>query len=689
MSEQVAPAAGAESNGPDRGSVSTTGSRALKYRADIDGLRALAIILVVAYHVGVSGLTGGFVGVDVFFVISGYLITTILWKELGSADRIDWGRFYARRVRRLIPALTLVVLVTLVIGVWLMLPNQELRWLGQSAVSVATFLSNFFFESKTDGYFGADAELLPLLNTWSLAVEEQFYLVWPLVLVGLWRAAKYRATKGAQSAADVAAVGIGALALISFVAAEMTVRVDQSAAFYLMPFRLWELAAGGFLAVVVKRIPTVTRGAAALMALVGMLLISYSVISLDAFDTFPGLSATPTVLGTVLVVVAGTSCIDNPVSSVLSLGPLVWVGTLSYSWYLIHWPLLVFARLRTGEADLLRDGLIAMGSLFLAALSYRFVEQPFREGRWPAMRATRPTLLIGFGMLLAMIVAGVAVATKPDSLSRVEISAAQRMALDESAVFDRCGFDSAVPGSPIDCVYPGATDRTLVLVGDSHAASLLPAVQEYAERSGWSLEVMWHPGCPFVLGYEAPDAGAALKPGCVAENRRRMDYLVENAERIDGVVVNNRSDTFMYTVRGEPIPEAAVEWEDALRSTIGEVAENGIPTMYVLDGPVFDHSVPVCLIRMGESCDEARPEVESFRAPATEAALSALREMQGVEVWDPLPTLCDDDRCFVEQGGDILYIDGDHLSGAGTSLLSESLGDAMSRAFGATPPGGA
>ncbi len=455
--------------------------RSITYRPDIDGLRALAITLVVAYHVGIPGVDGGFIGVDVFFVISGFLITAILWKELGQADGLDWGRFYARRVRRLIPALTMVVLVVLALGVWLMLPDPELRWLGQSAVSVATFLSNLFFETKTEGYFAADAEQLPLLNTWSLAVEEQFYLVWPPTLLVLWRIARRRGKKGPRLAAPIAATGIAVLAGISLVASEVVVRDDQAAAFYLMPYRLWELAAGGFLAVILWKIPRTSRRTAAIIAVVGLLLVGYSAVTMTRFDVFPGFAALPTVIGTVLVVIAGTAAIGNPVSAFLSLGPLVRVGALSYSWYLIHWPLLVFARLDAVGPDLLRDSAIALVSLGLAALSYRYVEQPFREGRWPALRKTRPTLWVGLAMLLTMAVAGLVVLAWPNKLSRIEVSEAEQVALGDDP-FQRCRFNPTGSPDAIDCSFSGPSEQTLVAVGDSHAATLTPAAWEFAEK---------------------------------------------------------------------------------------------------------------------------------------------------------------------------------------------------------------
>ncbi len=482
-------------------------------------------------------------------------------------------------------------------------------------------------------------------------------------------------------AAPTAATGIAVLAVISLVASEMTVRSNQAAAFYLMPYRLWELAAGGFLAVMVWKIPRTSRRTAAIIAMVGLLLVGYSAVTMTRFDVFPGFAALPTVVGTVLVVIAGTSAIGNPVSAFLSLGPLVRVGALSYSWYLIHWPLLVFARLYAEGPNLLRDSTIGVVSLGLAALSYRYVEQPFREGRWPALRMTRPTLLVGLAMLLTMIVAGLVVLTWPEHLSRVGVTEAQQVALDDDP-FGRCPIKPAGSPDPSDCAFGGTSDKTLVVVGDSHAATLMPAAKAFADKHGWSLDVMWHPGCPFFVDYQPPPGAPPIAAGCAEENRIRMDYILENADSIDGVLVTSRSDRLMYNPDGSEIPGARQRWEEAVRSTTEPVAAAGIPVLQMLDVPTFEHAVPQCLVRIGEGCDISLSEAESARAPASDAEIAALDGIAGAQTWDPLPTLCRDGTCRVEVHGDILYTDTNHLSEAGSLYLAGDLTPAIEDALG-------
>ncbi|MEY4174238.1 MAG: hypothetical protein RI900_1403 [Actinomycetota bacterium] len=239
------------------------------YRADIDGLRAVAIIAVVVYHVDRGLLPGGFTGVDVFFVVSGFLITGLLWGELSAHGRIDWWGFYARRARRLLPVLALTALLALGLGVVLMVPDPELRWLSQSMIATALFASNVFFWLKTGGYFGALADSQPLLHTWSLAVEEQFYVVWPLVMVLLWRG-----RRGSPHLRRATGFAAGTLIVGSFVLAATF--SDRAAAFYLMPTRLWELAAGAALALMGPRFARRVAGMAPALAVAGTVLLSVS-----------------------------------------------------------------------------------------------------------------------------------------------------------------------------------------------------------------------------------------------------------------------------------------------------------------------------------------------------------------------------------------------------------------------------
>lgn len=344
-----------------------------KYRADIDGLRAVAVGGVVVFHAFPTALTGGFVGVDVFFVLSGFLITAIIRSE-AEAGTFSIAGFYERRFRRIVPSLVAMLLATTVAAT-IILPPSELAAYGKSVVGVAAFVSNILFWQDS-GYFDAASVNKPLLHTWSLAVEEQFYIFWPLAAAALIRLGRPRA---------LAAFVAGTVTL-SLVLAIVMVRLAPDQAFYLLPYRAWELGFGALLAV--GAIPTIRhpllREAAAWTGL--MLLVAPMLLYSEA-TPFPGLAAVPPCLGTLLLIHAGQGY-ETRVGRMLSIRPILYVGLTSYSLYLWHWPLLVLPQIALNRPLELWEAAAAIVAAFvLAALSLRFVERPFRgRGTFPLSR---------------------------------------------------------------------------------------------------------------------------------------------------------------------------------------------------------------------------------------------------------------------------------------------------------------
>ena len=337
----------------------------MMYRRDVDGLRAVAVLPVVLYHAGFNGPSGGFIGVDVFFVISGFLITSIVAREI-TEGRFSLISFYERRARRILPALTGVILASFAVG-WFVLLPIEMKNLGQSAFATAFFLSNVYFTLKLD-YFAQAAEFAPLLHTWSLAVEEQFYLFFPpLLMLVFWR----RWWRPLWV--------VTGLSLLSFTAAVVVLPSKPDWVFYLIPFRAWELGAGAMLALVSLR-PPQGRMAREVLAVAGLFAILVPVFTLDAATPFPAAAALPPVVGATLLIWIGTQGGGSMVSALLSRRALVWTGLISYSLYLWHWPILAFLRIVLGTAVLPMPIAITAvaASIALAWLSYRFVERPFR-----------------------------------------------------------------------------------------------------------------------------------------------------------------------------------------------------------------------------------------------------------------------------------------------------------------------
>jgi len=333
----------------------------LKYRSEIDGLRAVAVVPVILFHAGSAPFSGGFVGVDVFFVISGYLITTILIDDL-EADRFSLVNFYERRARRILPALFFVMACCLPFAWMWMLPNQ-MEDFAKSILAVTLFVSNFLFW-KSSGYFAAEADEQPLLHTWSLAVEEQYYLLFPIFLFLAWRFGKSRVYWM-----------IVVFSVISIALAEWGWRNEPKANFFLIPTRAWELFAGSIAAFIVNKRGVQGNNA---LSLLGLAAIVYSILMFDEHTPFPSLYALAPVVGSVLIVLYADK--DTLAAKLLSTKAFVGIGLVSYSAYLWHQPLLAFARIRSTEApgQALMLGLAA-ASLVLAAFSWKYVEQPFRK----------------------------------------------------------------------------------------------------------------------------------------------------------------------------------------------------------------------------------------------------------------------------------------------------------------------
>ncbi len=664
---------GEVSQGNALANASAAGSRSghggQHYRPDIDGLRCVAIILVVAFHVGIPGFSGGFVGVDIFFVISGFLITSILWRHLDDTGSVGWADFYARRVRRLLPLLSLVVLVTLLAGVLVLVPDPELRWLGQSAAATATFLSNVFFYAKSGGYFGADAQTQPLLNTWSIAVEEQFYLLWPWVLLGAWRIG--RRVSGLRAPVGLLAV----LTAVSFGASLVVGSSRPDAAFFLTPFRFWELGVGGLLALALRSSWSAPPHLRDPMAIGGVVLIAVSLLAIGDGSHGNALVVLPSVTAAALLITAGS--FGTPiVSRVLSGRAFVQVGMLSYGWYLLHWPMLTLTRIVTMRSDILRDSLVAGLALGLAWIAHRWVERPVRDRRIGLLGTTRSTLFVGLAMVVAVAASGLVVSRWSYSISRVHLGPSMRSALAENRaapeVCPRGG--SAV----VDCVI-GSGERAVVLVGDSHALALVPAATGAASASGRRLDVMWDTACPLVTGVLSSRA-VSFDSNCAARNEMRVDHLVEHAADVDVVVMTART-TSMFAPTASA--EIRADWTAALRRTMDRLTAAGTPVVFVLDVPRFDRPVPECLLRLGDSeCSVERVRAVEYRAPVQEVVENAAAENPLVTVVDPFDVLCDADRCTPGTDDDVWYRDADHLSVAGSKRLEPWLQGWVSPAEG-------
>jgi peptidoglycan/LPS O-acetylase OafA/YrhL len=485
------------------GTATTAGA----YRPDIDGMRALAVGLVVLHHVGFHRVSGGYIGVDVFFVISGYLITSIIFPKIAER-RFSYLDFFGRRVKRLSPVLSLVIAVTLAAGLVLLLPS-DLEKLASSAVWVSLFAGNFFFWRNYGGYFADDAQSAPLLHTWSLAVEEQYYLLWPLSLVIALR------LFGARNTVILICLAVPPLIYLS----ELGTRLTIGAAYYLLPTRFFELLVGSVAALL--HLPerlALHRHVATLLGSAGLAAIVYAGITLTPASAFPGYNALWPVLGTLLVIVSTPGLANRA----LTAAPVVYLGKLSYSLYLWHWPIIACMHY-TGLEFSLTARLLAMGgALLLSMASYHLVENPLRHRRYASRRQiflwlyVAPTALIAAAALAILATQGL-----PQRFDAALVNADRAVATRVHQQRSACHVPARSWQQPLDadCVFGagGAAAPTVLLIGDSHANHLVPFFEALLRDAGLQGSDYTMDRCPGLFGLEY-GANAPIARQCAGRN---------------------------------------------------------------------------------------------------------------------------------------------------------------------------
>ncbi|WP_340315991.1 acyltransferase family protein [Rhizorhabdus argentea] len=650
------------------------GTSSTTYRSDIDGLRAISIVPVVFYHVGVGGFSGGFVGVDIFFVISGYLITSLIVSEVAQS-RFSMISFYDRRARRILPALFAVIATTCVAASFILLPN-DFKDFGQSVAGTALFGANILFALEQGGYFVSDAK--PLLHMWSLCVEEQFYIFWPILLIISTRLRW-----------NIPAV-IGVVCVMSFAASVWATAAHPVPAFYLAPFRAWELGLGALLATgaVPETRSTMLRE---LGSIAGVALIAFTVFSYSGATKFPGLNAVPPCLGAALLIHNGKQ--PTLVRRVLSLSPFVFIGLVSYSLYLWHWPIIVLYRYATNDyISASASVAIIAASGLLAVLSWRFVEKPFRQHRQQEWR-------IGTKSVFAASGASIAAAVMFGSLVHLGNGWWWRLPAPVAAM-DRAALKEAWPECLVDsgsgwnegskpCVRGSKGPVRTALWGDSHAWALLPGVAAAADRAGERVIFYGSGGCPPAIGIERTDG--VRQHICNAYNMWALRQLVSDRE-IHTVVLASRLQAYVEhsnygpseehstepafaTAGGEPPGPASDLVLAAMARTIARLRAVGKHVAIVYPVPEIGTNVPNRLTQLairGGQLDGVYLDARTYarRTRRTRIFLDGIAGGVDLQRIRPSENLCDADRCMVVKDGVSLYRDDDHLSIAGAIGLS-------------------
>ena len=652
-------------------------SKELHYRPDIDGLRAIAVLSVVLFHIGTPHLEGGFVGVDIFFVISGFLITKII---AGEIERGNFSiiRFYERRIRRIFPALFAMLIVSGLVAAAVLMP-LDFQEFSASAVATALFSSNIFFWLKS-GYFDQAAELKPLLHTWSLAVEEQYYTVFPMFMaltMNRWRHWRW------------ALLGV---TLASLAVSVVMVRTDPSATFYLPFSRFWELLVGSLIAV---GAPPAVKNlfVRQILSVAGLGMILYSIATYTAQTRFPGETALLPCIGAALILYAD---IRGPtlVGRMLSLKPFIWLGLISYSLYLWHWPVLVFTRyILMRPLTIIDKSAVFLGVMVLAYLSWRFIERPFRRAR----HVGTASLFVGAGAVASVII-GVGLygylqkglpdrfppAVRHYALASTDINP-RREACDQRPVADVAANRVCTLGADV------AAPPTFAVLGDSFGDAMIPGVDAAGKLAGRKGLILTHSGCYALLGVDQGNA----------ECQRQLEAsiaLIHRSPNIKTVLMIGRWTTAVHGKRfGALVTEAmyirdsnsrASSYDEnrrvfarSMTRTIDSLRPQNVVVMAYIPEQAVDVPRAAALSRyfnVNPDIGVSRAAYDSRQGPV-HAILEPQSHAEGFTVLDATPVLCDTRRCAGVSGDKVLYVDDNHLSRTGAERFAPLIADALRR----------
>jgi len=662
-------------------------------RPEIQALRAVAVAVVVVYHLWPNTLAGGFVGVDVFFVISGFLITAHLMREADRTGRINLPKFWAKRIRRLLPA-SLTVLAASAVGVFLLVPQMYWTQFFQEIAASAVYAQNWVLAASSIDYLAAENVASPVQHFWSLSVEEQFYLVWP-ILIGLVVLAAQRLSLRARRSLVFAALALVAAASLYY--SVTYTASNPGEAYFATTTRAWEFAAGGLLAVVGSAVKA-PAGVRTLVAYVGWAGIAYAVATYSGQTAFPGSAALLPVLATVAVIWAGDPESALSPNRLLGTRPVQFLGGVSYSVYLWHWPLIVFATIVFVDVHDATKIAIVIASLGLAWLTTVLVENPARD--WKGLVGRRPRWT-----LLAMVIAValVAVPTAAASwLTSQQASADTARAAVAVASADECFGASvfAVPAGACDdvehetltplasfavddepevyhngcysdlttadlntCVVgDAASDTSVALIGDSHAVSWYPAMKTIAEDNSWALSPFLKSSCPMNAALKE-DEEAEVERSCATWNDSLAETLAAQPEALDMVVLSHSAAGDNYGSDQDAIDGYRAAWEP--------LVERGTEVVVIRDVPRMEEGTNRCIADTAgadAACD--RPENE---AVLDDLMVEAAEDQPGVTVIDMNDFFCRDGSCTPVAGGVVGYRDSHHITATYSATLAPYL----------------
>ncbi len=695
------------------------------FRPDIEGLRAVAVIAVVLYHAGIPGITGGYIGVDVFFVISGFLITGLLFREASTTNTVALGRFYGARARRLLPAAATVGTITAIVAA-AVLPPLQARSVFLDGIASALYVGNYRFAARGTDYLASDTPS-PFQHYWSLGVEEQFYLVWPVVIIAVaWSVGRIPRLRGAAARATPYAVVLAVIAAASLTAGALWTRTSPSWAFFSLPTRAWELAAGGLVALSLQQWRRLSPRTASIAGWGGLGLILLTCTQLDSHTPYPGTEALLPVLGTALIIGGGAVTGGLGPGRLLCRPAMRAIGRISYSWYLWHWPVLLLMPALVSESAGLPTKLSATAvSAGLAVITLHLVENP---GRFAAAlrRSAKVSLVMAGGATAATACAcmlllnaipepaghGVAapraniVAASPIKDPAVSPQeAAVRQAFDQArealalAVGLRAvpsNLDPPLVQAPDDkaavfvngCVRSWrdvgqsecatgdtASPTTVALIGDSHAAMWNPAFEQLAEQRHWRLETLAKVTCPLQdLHILSPYLGREYTE-CEQWRAQIMDRMSAEHPRLIVLDMSRRYGGDFGFTSYDPA------WIDSLGRTVAQLRGTGATVLVLGPAPDPHSSAPTCLsahLDDVSACTPTKPAALDGDGIAAEQAVTA---RSGGHYADLTDMFCTPDRCPIIVGNTLVFRDDNHVTTEYAQLVAPLMGALADRAL--------
>jgi peptidoglycan/LPS O-acetylase OafA/YrhL len=673
---------------------SPSSDRTRTFRPDIEGLRAIAVLLVLLDHAGLSQVSGGYVGVDVFFVLSGFLITGLLLKEVRETGGISIQRFYARRARRLLPAATFVLIVTVVLS-YEVFGQLRANRVAEDARWAALFASNFRFIQQGTDYLGAQQDPSPLQHFWSLAVEEQFYFVWPLLILLLASVAK------GISIRLKLGVALSLIIATSFSYSVQLTAVDRTTAYFSPLPRASELAAGAMLAVIAPWLLKVPRPAGVVVSWAGIAVILWAALTFDAHTVFPGAAVAIPVAGALLAVAGGSIAPGGGAELLLRQSPLQWTGKISYGIYLWHWPVILLAAGYAGrELSVQENLLLYVPAIAISAITFAVIEDPIRSAK--SLRIRPAYVSVGLGVALVAASFGTASAMmdthqlaqeKTDAQVTIEIPSTagvlravaagvditewpeQPKRISNGAYSDKCDVTRRDTTSAL-CEFGNLhSNRTVVMFGDSHAAMWIPALDRIGKENDWKVIQLTKPGCV------APDL--QIWSNSLGREYEECDEWRDWAE---GQIAKIHPDVLLVTSAGKgiylanggnPTQDGLDDaWRDGLGSTLDAVPPHAGRVIVIGDMAYPDQPGIDCLT-------ENEGNASACNTPPKDAVLATHNQVEqqtaeahGAEYIDIIPWFCTQQTCPAVIGGLTVHRDALHINENYAVFLSSALAEA-------------